>query len=127
MEEQFQRMSAKLCWHSCCVRRAARTMLGIASRCRRHSCSCSGTSSRQCWLSFQATPLPASPLWGELGVTGGAAAPRGTAKKASGRREPDPYSQPLDGCGEPQLAQQRGGSGGGAAHGREWGWDGAGS
>lgn len=71
MEEQFHLMSAKLCWHSCCVRRAARTMLGITSRCRRHSCSCSGASSRQCWLSFQDTPLPARPLWGEVGVTAG--------------------------------------------------------
>lgn len=64
-------MSPKLCWHSSCVRRAARTMLGITSRCRRHSCSCSGTSSRQCWLSFQDTPLPARPLWREGRVTAG--------------------------------------------------------
>lgn len=77
MEEQFHLMSAKLCWHRACVRRAARTMLGITSRCRRHSCSSSGTSSRQCWLSFQATPLPASPLWGEVGVTAGPQSPEG--------------------------------------------------
>lgn len=75
-------MSAKLCWHSSCVRRAARTMLGITSRCRRHSCSCSGTSSRQCWLSFQDTPLPARPLWGEVGVTGGPQRPEGPPRGA---------------------------------------------
>lgn len=71
MEEQFHLMSAKLCWHRLCVRRAARTMLGITSRCRRHKCSSSGTSSRQCWLSFHATPLLASPLRGQVAVTRG--------------------------------------------------------
>lgn len=91
-------MSAKLFWQTLLVWRAARTMLGITSRFLRHIWNWSGTSpasSRQWWLSFQATPLPlsVSPLWGQdgcqregtTGTTLGTQPERGSPKE--GHRE----------------------------------------
>lgn len=69
-------MSVKVFWQTLLVWRAARTMLCMTSRFLRHIWNWSGTSpasSRQWWLSFQATPLPlsVSPLRGEGGCQRG--------------------------------------------------------
>lgn len=145
-------MSAKVFWQTLLVCRAARTMLCMTSRFLRHIWNWSGTnpaSSRQWWLSFQATPLPlsVSPLRGEDGYQWGERDHRHPSGDPAGEGEPQKggtpkgghwegvhppphgaacYSQPVDGRGEPQLAEKHGG-GGGVTHGRDWdpdwGWD----
>lgn len=92
-------MPAKVLWQALTVSAAAWTTLCITSRFLRHIWTWSGTSpasSRQWWLSSQATllPLSASPLLGEergegtvgtgVGVRGWG--PQGTSKRGPGER-----------------------------------------